>query len=127
MESRLKKARVNASELLHDAFLAKAAPSKEKQWHGLNGNEKLLFLEAVSKQWNAWQDNAPATVIPPAEVKVIWRALKKQGMQDRVMQSRLVLVDRNTKEKHSRESIRHQGIHPHGGSWIRRSRRAGHS
>ena len=45
MELRLKKARTNVSELLHDAFLAKAARSKEKQWHGLNGREKLLFLE----------------------------------------------------------------------------------
>ena len=31
MESRLKKARVNVSELLHDAFFAEAARSKEKQ------------------------------------------------------------------------------------------------
>ena len=68
MESRLKKASVNVSELLHDAlFLAKAARSKEIQWHGQNGREKLLFLEAVSKKWNAWQENAAATVIPPAE------------------------------------------------------------
>ena len=29
MKSRLKKARVNVSELLHDAFLAKAARTKE--------------------------------------------------------------------------------------------------
>ena len=32
MESRLKKARANVSELLHDAFFAKSARSKEKQW-----------------------------------------------------------------------------------------------
>ena len=81
MESRLKKARANVSELLHDAFLAKSARSKEKPWHGLDGREKLLFLEAVSKQRNAWQENAAATVRPPAEAKVIWRALKKQGLQ----------------------------------------------
>ena len=56
MESKLKKARVNVSEWLHDTFLAKAARSEEKQWHGLNGREVLLFLEAVSKQWNAWQE-----------------------------------------------------------------------
>ena len=30
MESRLKKARVNVSELVHDAFLVKTARSKEK-------------------------------------------------------------------------------------------------
>ena len=78
---------MNVSELLHDAFLAKAARSKERQWLGFNGREKLLFLEAVSKQWNAWQENAAATVIPPAETKVIWRPLRKQGLQDRVMQS----------------------------------------
>ena len=84
MESRLDKARANVSELLHDAFLVKAARSKEKQWHGLNGHEKLLFLEAVSK-----------TVIPLAEVKVIWRTLRKQGLQDRLMQSRFVLADNN--------------------------------
>ena len=95
MESRLKKARSNVSELLHDAFLAKAARSKEKQWYGLNGREKLLFLEAVSKQWNAWQENAAATVIPPAKAEVIWRTLRKQGLQQRVMQSRFVLVDKN--------------------------------
>ena len=63
MESRLKKARANVSELLHDAAnlsefphdasLVKSARSKEKQGHGLNGRDKLLFLEAVSKQWNA--------------------------------------------------------------------------
>ena len=69
MESSLKKARVNVSELLHDAFLAKAARSKKKQWYSRNGREKLLFFEAVSKQWNAWQENAAATVIPPAEPK----------------------------------------------------------
>ena len=95
MDSRLKKARANVSELLHDAFLVKAGRSKEKQWHGLNGREKLLFLEAVSKQWNAWQENAAATVIPPAEARVIWRTLRKQGLQERVMQSRFVLVDKN--------------------------------
>ena len=39
MESRLKKARVNVSDLLHDAFLVKAARSKEKQWHGLSGHD----------------------------------------------------------------------------------------
>ena len=83
------------SELLHDAFLAKAARSKEKHWHGLNGREKILFLEAISKQWDAWQENAAATVIPPAEAKVIWRTLRKQGLQDRVMPSRFVLVDKN--------------------------------
>ena len=47
---------VNVSE-----FLAKAARSQEKQRLGLNGRDKLLFLEAVSKQWNAWQENAAAT------------------------------------------------------------------
>ena len=82
----LKKACVNMSELLHDAFLVQAARSQKTQWHGLNGYEKLLFLEAVSKQWNAWQENAAATVIPPAEAKVVWRTLRKQGLQDRVMQ-----------------------------------------
>ena len=46
----------------------------------------LLFLEAVSEQWNAWRENAAVTV---------WRTLKKQGLQDRVMQSRFVLVDKN--------------------------------
>ena len=61
MQSRLKKGRVNVSELLQDEFLKKAARSKEKQWHGLNGHEKLLFLEVVSKPWNAWQENAAAT------------------------------------------------------------------
>ena len=71
MESRLKKARANVSELLrdaanvsellHGACLVKSARSKEKQWHGLNGSEKLSFLEAVSKQCNAWQENAAAT------------------------------------------------------------------
>ena len=91
VESKSKKARVNVSELLHDASLAKAARSKEKQWHGLNGREKPLFLEAVSKQWNAWQENAAA----PAEAKVMWRTLREQGLQDRVMQSRFVLVDKN--------------------------------
>ena len=30
-----------------------------------------------------------------AEAKVIWRTLRKQGLQDRVMQSRFVLVDKN--------------------------------
>ena len=40
---------------------AKAARSKGKQWHDLNSGEKLQFLEAVSKQWNAWQENAAAT------------------------------------------------------------------
>ena len=64
----------------------KAARSKEKRWHSLNGREKRLFLEAVSKQWNARQENAAATVIPPAEAKVIWRTLRKQGLQDRVLQ-----------------------------------------
>ena len=93
MESKSKRARVNVSELLHDAFVARAARSKEKHWH-VNGREKLLFLEAVSKQWNAWQDKAAATVIPPAEAKVIWGTLRKQGLQDRVMQSRFVLVDK---------------------------------
>ena len=98
MESRLEKARVNVYELLHDAFLAKAARSEEKQWHGLNGREKLLFLAAVSKQWNAWQENAAETVIPPAEAKVIWRTVRKPGLQDRVTQSRFVPVDK-TKAK----------------------------
>ena len=77
------------------AFLVKAARSKEKRWHGLNGREKRLFLEAVSKQWNARQENAAAAVIPPAEAKVIWHTLRKQGLQDRVLQLRFVLVDKN--------------------------------
>ena len=84
----------NVSELRHDAFLAKAARSKEKQLHGPNGSEKLVFLEAVSKHWNAWQENAAATVIPPTEAKVIWRTLTKQGLQHRVLQSRFLLVDK---------------------------------
>ena len=83
------------SEFLHDAFLVKAARTREKQWHCLHGHEEVLFLEAVSKQWNAWQENAAAMVIPPAEAKVIWRTERKQGLQDRVMQSRFVLVDKN--------------------------------
>ena len=105
MESRLKKARANVSELLHDAanvsellhgaLLVKSARFKEKQWHDLNGSEKLSFLEAVSKQCNAWEENAAAKVIPPAEAKVFWRTLRKQGLQDRVMQSLFVFVDKN--------------------------------
>ena len=93
VESKSQRARVNVSELLHEAFLAKTARSKEKQWHGLNGRERLLFFEAVSKQWNAWQENAASTVIPPAEAKVIWRTLRKQGLQESVIQTRFVLVD----------------------------------
>ena len=65
------------------------------QRHGLNGREKLLIFEAVSTQWNAWQENAAATVIPPAVARVIWRTLRKQGLQHRVMQSRFVLANRN--------------------------------
>ena len=45
MQPSLKKARVDVSELLHDAFLVKAARTKEKQWHRLNGHEKLLSLK----------------------------------------------------------------------------------
>ena len=97
------------SELLYDAFLVKTARSKEKQWHGLSGHEKLLFLEAVSKQWNAWQENAAATVTLPAEAKVVGHTLRKQGLQDRVMQSRFVLVDKRGQE-HSRKSIGHESI-----------------
>ena len=56
VESKSKKrARVNVSELLHDAFLAQAARSEEKQWHGLNGRERLLFLEAVSNGMHGWK------------------------------------------------------------------------
>ena len=61
----------------------------------MNGREKLLLLEAVSKQWNARQENAAATVMSPAEAEVIWRTLRKQGLLDRVMQSRFVFVDKN--------------------------------
>ena len=35
--------------------------------------------------------NTTATVIPPAEAKVFWRTLRKQGLQDRVMQSRFLV------------------------------------
>ena len=59
-----------------------------------NVREKLLFFEAVSKQWDAWQEYAAATVIPSAEAKIIWRTVRKQGLQDRVMQSRFVLADK---------------------------------
>ena len=97
-----KKARVNVSELSHDAFLAEAARSKEKQWLGLHGREKQLFLEAASKQWNAWHENAATMAVPPAEAKVIWRTLRKQGLQDRVLQSRFVLVDKNEGKSHLR-------------------------
>ena len=34
-------------------------------------------------------------MIPSAEARVIWRTLRKQDLQDRVMQSRFVLVDTN--------------------------------
>ena len=91
MQSIKKKARVNVSELLNDALLVNAARPKEKQWHGLNGHEKLRFLGTASKQRNAWQENAAAAVNPPAETRVTWRTLRKQGLQDRVMQSRFVL------------------------------------
>ena len=47
--------------------ISRKSCSKENQWHGLNGREKMLFLEAVTKQWNAWQENAAATVIPTTE------------------------------------------------------------
>ena len=120
MQSSFKKARVDVSELLHDdAFLVKAARTKEKQWHSISGHEKLLFLEVVSKQWNAWQENAAASVIPPAEAKVIWRTLRKQGLQDRVMQSRFVLVDTNEGKKHCPESVKHESFCAYRGSWIR--------
>ena len=95
MKSRLKKARAHVSELLQDAFLATSARFKEKQWFGLNRHEQLLFLEAVSKQLNAWQENAAATLIPQAEAKVTGRTLSKQGFQDRVVQSRFVVVNKN--------------------------------
>ena len=49
MESRLKKLRVKVLEFLQDTFLMKVAWSKEKQWHGLNGREKRLFLEVDCK------------------------------------------------------------------------------
>ena len=117
MQSSLKKARVNVSELLDDAFFVKAARTKEKQWHSLNGHENLLFLEAVSKQWNAWQENAAATVTPPAEAKVMWRTLRKQGLQDRVMQSRFVLVDKNEGKSTAENPLETKASAR--GSWIR--------
>ena len=89
MESRLKKAHVNESELFRDAFLVKAVRFKKKQRHGLIGREKLLFLEAVSGR----QEHASATVTSPAEARVFFRTQKKPGLQDRVMQSRFLLVD----------------------------------
>ena len=58
--SRLKKARINVSELLYDAFWVKAARSKKGQWHGLNGRENMLCRDAVSRQWSVWQENAAA-------------------------------------------------------------------
>ena len=112
-------------ELLHDVLLVKAGRSKGKQWYGLNGRKKLLFVEAVSKQWSAWHENAGATVTPPAEAKVMCRTLK-EVFQDRVMQSRFVLVDKKRGQEHSRESIGYESIRSHGGSWIRRSRCVGH-
>ena len=54
--SGMKKASVNVSKLLHGACLVKGARSIKKQWHGVNGREKMLFLEAVSKQWSVWQE-----------------------------------------------------------------------
>ena len=34
-------------------------------------------------QWNAWQENAAVTVIPPAEAKVIWRTLRRFVLVDK--------------------------------------------
>ena len=71
----------------------KADRFKEVQWRGLNGSEELLVFEAISKQRSARKENAVATAIPLAEFRVNCRNLKKQGLQDRIMQSWFVLVD----------------------------------
>ena len=125
MESRLKNARANVSELLHDAFLVKSARSNEKQWHSLNAREKLLFLEAVSKQWNAWQENAAATVI--AEARVIWRALRKARFARSCHAVAVCACGQKRGQEHSRKSIGHESIRSQCRFWIRRSRCAGHS
>ena len=108
-------------------FSQKTARSKEKQWHGLNECEKLLFLEAVSKLWNAWQENAAATVIPPAEAKVIWRTLRKQSLQDRVMQSRFVLVNKNEGKSTAENPLDTKASARIVVPWTRRFRCVGHS
>ena len=43
------------SEIWQDAFrhASHGLILVDKQWHGLSGQEQQLFLEAVSKQWNA--------------------------------------------------------------------------
>ena len=85
----------DVSELVAEAFLAKAARSKEWRWKAMSGREQILFREAVTKQWAAWLENDAASVIAVNEANVIKKTLRKNGKLDRVLQSRFVFVDKN--------------------------------
>ena len=62
-------AKVNITQVVHEIFLVKAARTKQSvEWHGRRPN---MFMEAVSIQWNAWQENAAASVIAPNAARVI--------------------------------------------------------
>ena len=41
-----------------------------------------------------WHEKAPGTLIPPSDPKVTWQTLRKQGVQDEILQSLFVFVGR---------------------------------
>ena len=94
-EPAAKRPRDDLAGLISQAFVAKAAKTKELRWKSMAGRDQLLFREAVGKQWAAWLENGAAEVIAPSEAQEIRNTLRKKGLMGRVLQSRFVFVDKN--------------------------------
>ena len=82
-------------ESSYEAALAQRTARRELTWSHMDEAKRELYRAAAQKQWQLWLDNQAVRVLSPAETAQKRRELCGRGEEDRVLQLRFVLTDKN--------------------------------
>ena len=79
-----------------EAFLVKKAVNKEVKWKNLaSGKRREAYLEAMAKEWKAWNDYGSVQVLGPDA----WAQVRKTCPDLKTVPTRWVLVDKNESKR----------------------------
>ena len=78
---------------------AQKSASREKTWSRLSPEEKLLYRDAMNKNWSKFLKNKAVEVIPPKDAMAIRQKAAKSNSTVAILPSRFVKTDKNEAER----------------------------
>ena len=79
-----------------EVFLVKKAVNKEVKWKNLaSGRRRDAYLEAMSKEWKAWNDYGSVQILTPQQ----WKVIKDKYPDLKTVPTRWVPVDKNESKR----------------------------